>query len=313
MSKVGVMDMPINQAVEKLAASFLLRKPRRTGSFIITLFGDIVTARGEGMWLGNISNILDLFGMNAGLIRTTLTRLVADNWLKREHKGRYSFYSFSDYGAEQAANAAAKIYSISDAKWAGQWQQIILISNIGHNAKSRQNAKKQLEALGFGRVNAHIFVKPEYFNFISEEMINGACQGEPLLFANGVNYIRNGGAVMEATKYWDLKSLNQDYRGFYELYKPILQKLLNGSKINSKNALILRLLLIHDYRKILLKDPYLPLELHDINWFGFKVQNLVADIYNLIKLQADAQLEIFNDKSQLPDLSPVNQKTEKRF
>ena len=52
---------PVSTLLERFHAS----KPVRAWSLIITLYGDAVVPRGGGLWLGSLTRIMALFGIDA--------------------------------------------------------------------------------------------------------------------------------------------------------------------------------------------------------------------------------------------------------
>lgn len=68
------------------------REPSRTGSLIITFYGDAILLRGGSVWLGTLLAFLELLEIDGGVVRTAMSRLAADGWLDREKVGRKSFY-----------------------------------------------------------------------------------------------------------------------------------------------------------------------------------------------------------------------------
>ena len=65
-------------ARETILGGFEKRRPLRAGSLIVTVFGDAIVPRGGSLWLGALLDIMALFGSEAGLVRTALSRLVQD-------------------------------------------------------------------------------------------------------------------------------------------------------------------------------------------------------------------------------------------
>jgi len=58
---------------------------------------------------------------------------------------------------------------------------------------------------------------------------------------------------------------------------------LSGKHVpEPESALLLRTLLMHDYRRILLRDPELPSDMLPADWTGFEAHNVTAEIYRHI-------------------------------
>lgn len=83
----------------------------RVWSLVITVFGDSVQYRG-----GRISNVrlqalLGRLGVEPGTIRTALSRLGRDGWLTSEREGRNSFYQLTPEGQARFTDATSRIYA----------------------------------------------------------------------------------------------------------------------------------------------------------------------------------------------------------
>ncbi|THD73898.1 phenylacetic acid degradation protein [Thalassobius vesicularis] len=83
----------------------------RVWSLVITVFGDSVQYRG-----GRISNVrlqalLGRLGVEPGAIRTALSRLGRDGWLTSEREGRNSYYQLTPQGQARFTDATSRIYA----------------------------------------------------------------------------------------------------------------------------------------------------------------------------------------------------------
>ena len=83
---------PLSVAVARALDNFQARPPMRAWSLIITLYGDAIVPRGGSLWLGSLVKVMSLFNIDAGHVRTAMSRLTADGWLTREKAGRNSYY-----------------------------------------------------------------------------------------------------------------------------------------------------------------------------------------------------------------------------
>ncbi|MDH3589938.1 MAG: hypothetical protein OEQ74_11100, partial [Gammaproteobacteria bacterium] len=78
-----------------LVEDFRAQRPIRAGSLLITVFGDAIAPHGGTVWLGSLIRVLEGFGINQRLVRTSVFRLVKDGWLTTEQIGRRSYYSLT--------------------------------------------------------------------------------------------------------------------------------------------------------------------------------------------------------------------------
>ena len=62
-------------------------------------------------------------------------------------------------------------------------------------------------------------------------------------------------------------------------------------ELPDKSAFLVRTLLIQEYRKVLLRDPQLPLELLPADWNGAAAYQLCRNLYRNVHAGADAYLD----------------------
>ena len=89
------MPQPLARIVEQLK-----REPSRTGSIVITVFGDAIVPRGGSVWLGTLLAFFETLDIDSGVVRTAMSRLAADGWLERNKVGRNSFYRLVKKGRQ---------------------------------------------------------------------------------------------------------------------------------------------------------------------------------------------------------------------
>jgi phenylacetic acid degradation operon negative regulatory protein len=89
-----------------------------------------------------------------------------------------------------------------------------------------------------------------------------------------------------AANAWDLAELNTAYRQFIARFEPYL----SAGPHAPNEAFALRILLIHEYRRILLKDPALPGDLLPDGWSGATARDLAAHLYRQIAGAAETYI-----------------------
>ena len=90
-----------------------LHQPSRiaAGSLIVSFLGDAVLPRGGAIWLGSLIGLMEVLGLNERLVRTSVFRLVKDEWLQTETVGRRSNYLLTPVGRRRFEEASAHIYA----------------------------------------------------------------------------------------------------------------------------------------------------------------------------------------------------------
>jgi phenylacetic acid degradation operon negative regulatory protein len=92
---------------------------------------------------------------------------------------------------------------------------------------------------------------------------------------------------------WNLPELAAAYGHFVARYQPILDELQRDQMLvlSDQDAFLLRVLLIHDYRRMLLRDPELPEVLLPAQWPGQQARLLCKEIYRRLEAASSRHLD----------------------
>ncbi|TAM60915.1 phenylacetic acid degradation operon negative regulatory protein PaaX [bacterium] len=275
------------------------RQQRRVqaGSLIVSIFGDAVLPRGGCIWLGSLIRLLEPLGVSERLVRTAASRLVKDGWLRTQSLGRRSNYLLTDTGRRRFGQAARRIYASSTPPWDRHWRLILLVGDL--NAKERERIRKALFWQGFGTLNGDCCVHPNAdlvsaFDALAAEGLGAYVPRlMPLQSGDGmrITSTNNGDLVRRA---WNLEGLRTGYDAFIRAYQPIYTELASetGSGVAEEDAFLVRVLLIHDYRRLLLRDPGLPDALLPRDWPGQEARRLCRDIYRSLMVPSERHLTL---------------------
>ncbi|MDP1868619.1 MAG: phenylacetic acid degradation operon negative regulatory protein PaaX, partial [Bradyrhizobium sp.] len=129
------MPQPLARIIDQLK-----REPSRTGSIVITVFGDAIVPRGGSVWLGTLLEFFRSIDIDSGVVRTAMSRLAADGWLERDKVGRNSFYRLAGKGRQTFDAATRHIYDPQPAEWTGRFE-LLLIGNGGDRDAAREALK----------------------------------------------------------------------------------------------------------------------------------------------------------------------------
>jgi phenylacetic acid degradation operon negative regulatory protein len=265
--KVPQPTNPRSAAVARLLEHFQGGKPVRAWSLIVTLYGDAVVPRGGSLWLGSLIDIMDLFGIDAGHVRTAMSRLTADGWLDRERVGRNSYYRLSPRGERDFAAATRRIYFAAERPFDGR----LRLALLGPDVDDRAAVRPALEGAGF------VPLSPTAYVAVADPPADVArLDGVFLLAAQAGAATR----AVAATA-WKLVSLADAYRGFVDQFGPLVEA-LDGAPLAEADALVARTLLIHQFRRSVLRDPDLPAALLLPDWPGAAARDLAARIYRRV-------------------------------
>ena len=278
------------KTLDTALAATLKVHPPRAGSLIITLFGDSISQHGNSVWLGSVIAALEPFGLNPRQIRTAVFRLVKDDWLSCVKSGRRSYYSFAAFGQRQYEKSARRIYAAEPASWDGRWT---LVVPAFAETEQRDLLKRELGWLGFATLANGVLAHPCANQESLRETIEELDLGDLIVVLRASTDEVLSDAVLKRLmrQSWRLDELGVRYEEFNTRFRPVLNALRKARAGDTQQQFELQTILIHEYRRILLKTTDLPDQLMPRNWPGRAGMELAASIYRLVREQATTYLE----------------------
>lgn len=269
-----------NSTIELWIRRTLAADPPRAKSLVVTLFGDTIAPRGGSIWLKNLIELLAPFEVNERLVRTSVFRLVQEEWLEAIRNGRESSYRLTGTGFRRLDHAYAKVYQRPAATWNGAWT-FILIPNDHITVPRRLKLKQELEWEGLRQLTPHLFAHPTIGTDALNEIIDrSGVKGRAILFTGARTDQEGIGGIRELVNgSWSLRQVASAYKIFLRNFgrlKPILSQEPGWS---DWECLAVRVLLIHAFRRIVLHDPLLPNALLPDPWIGDDAFRLAGEIY----------------------------------
>jgi phenylacetic acid degradation operon negative regulatory protein len=284
------------RAVDEILQEHVRTRPPRAKSLVVTIFGDAIAPHGGTVWLGGLIRLLASFGINERAVRTTVFRLAREDWLRGEQVGRRSHYTLTDSGRRRFEAAFRKIYGAPADAWDGRWCLLIESGEMLSAAK-RKALRDELAWIGFGRfapgVLAHPVIESNTLATILSE--HGATSQMLVMRATfgGVDDPGDRPALSEAIRSaWDLGRLERDYHAFLERFGPVLRALGDHAarELDPEQCFMVRTLLIHEYRRVVLRDPLLPAELLPADWPGAEARMLCRNLYQVTQRTTEQHL-----------------------
>jgi phenylacetic acid degradation operon negative regulatory protein len=271
-------------ATSALAARFRRQRPLRAGSLIITVFGDALAPRGGAITLGSLIGLMTPFGLTERLVRTSVARLAADDWLDGRRVGRLSEYRLSAAGQQRFIEATRRIYAGPVTDWAGRWTLVLM---AGASATRRRRIRDTLRWEGFGELEPGVLAHPTLTPAETRALLGVARPEDApiVLEAHAAEATADRRLVVEG---WDLRELAARYARFIRHFEPILPKI--REPLAPADAFLVRTLLIHEYRKIHLRDPLLPPSLLPADWPGTPAYEVCRAVYERVFRAAEDHL-----------------------
>ncbi|MBB5049293.1 phenylacetic acid degradation operon negative regulatory protein [Rhodopseudomonas rhenobacensis] len=273
------------------------REPSRTGSLIITFYGDAILPRGGSLWLGTLLQFLALLDTDGGVVRTAVSRLAADGWLARDKVGRKSFYKLAASGRERFDLAVQHVYNPQPAPSQGRFELLL----IGNGA-DRDAARAALSEAGFGSPLPGVWVAPA--GTAVPALASGAIRLEASAAAE------MGGRLIGAS--WPLAEIAASYRDFLKIFAPLQDWVEGAETLAPADAMLARILLIHHYRRVLLRDPLLPEALLPADWPAPQARAFCGKIYRALLPASEQWLDTYGESAS-GALPPPGRELAQRF
>jgi phenylacetic acid degradation operon negative regulatory protein len=276
------MTANASTAAAELVARFRRQRPLRGGSLIVTIFGDSILPRGGAVALGSLIALAAPFGLNERLVRTATARLAKDGWLEGHRAGKLSEYHLSRDGRERFAEATKRIYSEPETEWSGRWTLVVLPPM---RAAERKELRDELIWRGFGELSTNVYAHPE---LDSRSLPSSGPLSKVIVF--DANLADDDAPQRLVSLGWNLEDLGLRYQRFVKRFERVLAALHGLRPLDHQASFIVRTLLIHEYRRLHLRDPLLPPRLLRANWPGAQAAALCRDIYARVFAASEAHL-----------------------
>jgi phenylacetic acid degradation operon negative regulatory protein len=276
------MAHPLARIIDQLK-----REPSRTGSIVITVFGDAVVPRGGSVWLGTLLKFFETIDIDSGVVRTAMSRLAADGWLERSKVGRNSYYRLVRKGRQTFDAATRHIYDPPPSGWTGRFELLLI-----ENAEDRDASREALRNAGFGSPLPGVWVAPSGVP-VPEEAAAAIRLEVSAEDDSGRRLLRQS---------WPLDRTADAYLKFMKTFEPLRGWIGRRETLVDADAFTARILLIHHYRRVVLRDPLLPGELLPSDWPGRAARALCGEIYRGLLPASEQWLDrnANNEKGPLP-------------
>lgn len=304
MKSVGTH--PAERRLDRLLAD----RPPRATSLAVSVFGDAVVPHGGILWLGSLIRWLAPFGVNERAVRTAIHRLAADDWLGRRSIGRRTDCRLTAASRHRFADAERRIYALAPPAWDGTWCVVVL--HAGRiTVAQREAARRELRWHGFGELGPEVLLHPSAdvgeLDLALTDL--GIARHTIVLRAGPETRLPGEHAPLRdlVASAWDLRMLAEEYRAYVRRFAPLLEAVRTEPIPEAKTCFLLRVYAIHEYRRVLLRDPELPAELLPKAWVGMQARTLCAEIYQRVERHAERYVleEGATAAGRLPDARPL--------
>jgi phenylacetic acid degradation operon negative regulatory protein len=277
-------------SVLSLAHARGLHGPLRAWSLAVTFLGDCIEPRGGSVGMATITDLLAVYGVDNGVVRTSMSRLASEGWVAREKVGRNSFYALTPLALAETHEAARRIYAPEHPSAPCGWR--IYAAGQG-GAEERRRERLDLERHGAGALDKNVLILPEATSAASP----------PSMTVLSTAPLPDEAARKLVKEAFDLAGIEREYSEFVASYAPLAGDLGAVRRIGDFDALALRVLLVHRFRRIALRDPGIPSRYLAPRWPGIVARETARASWRALFAPSERWLDA-NARSPRGELPP---------
>jgi phenylacetic acid degradation operon negative regulatory protein len=185
---------------------------------------------------------------------------------------------------------------------------MVLMGNSLLDKSASASLKRELQWEGFGMIAPGVMAKPGGDAGTLNEILKDTLTLDKVVAfrAQSIGEHNRFSLLNLVLECWRLDVVAQSYEQFIQTFELLLRALRKASALEADQCFMLRMLLIHEYRRVMLRDPQLPPELLPLNWPGETARLLAKDIYQLTQNLAEQYIMavLESKRGPLPDASP---------
>ena len=267
------------QAFRELVRGLHAAGRLRVWSIIISIFGDLVLPRRNLLPASVLQALTDRLEIERGAVRTALSRLGKEGWITRVRNGRNVAYQLSDAAIPEFSVAAKTIYAAKRPVPTGDPKLVILPD--GADPPDTTDLMPLRRGVMLWTGTGHLPDRLRQDALITEGRID-----------------RVPDWVREAVAPSDLAS---HYRALMQRFGD-LERALGDGALPSLDSAVARVLLIHSWRRVALRHPFVTDDLLPEDWPEPQCRQFVGTLHAKLTIAAKPWLD---DTLGMPDIQEV--------
>ncbi|MGZ2260198.1 PaaX family transcriptional regulator C-terminal domain-containing protein [Roseobacter sp. A03A-229] len=212
--------------------------PPRVWSLLVTVFGDLAQAPDAQISGRALSVLCDAIGIKPAALRVALHRLRKDGWIESQRTGRQSFHRLTDFGLQHSIAATPRIYGRTEPQ-TDAWLSIFERGDSDDASGVWVTPNTLISAENPARADAFT-TQLGPGNRLPDWLSNKICPPEMLAHAVA----------------------------FEDRLGRCAALLRNNPTMTPLDVAVLRVLIVHGWRRIVLKIPELPDHVFPTAWPG---------------------------------------------
>jgi phenylacetic acid degradation operon negative regulatory protein len=263
---------------------------------LLMLLGDHVLDRGVCLYSGSVVDALGRAGVSEHAARSTLTRMVNRDLLRRQRDGRRMYFGLTPRSRDLLHDGQARIWRAAavDDDWDGTWT-LLGFSLPESWQRQRHGLRSQLAWAGFGPLQGGLWIAPGHVDVGGILAGIGAGLGAEArvrVFRARADELTDVDRLVRDA--WDLGALAARYRTFLDRW--------DGGPRPVADPLGARLSLVAEWLQAIRRDPRLPVRHLPRDWPAVRAQavfrELAASLEGPARDAARAVLETRPDETE---------------
>lgn len=251
---------------------------------LFTLYGDSIQRYGGEIAARSLIAIMGVFGFSPQSVRAALGRTVRQGWLQNRRLGRRSFYALTPRGRLRVEHGTGRVYALEHRPWDGRWRLLTYTFPESRRA-TRDRLRRELAWLGMGPLAPSTWITPydlrgHLAGFLEAHRLT------PYVAEFTADHLGPSSDQALVARCWDLSAIAQWHEQFVEVFRPrceaLRRRLETGKRPADREAFVEKIRLVHEYRKALYVDPWLPDELLPAAWPGRASARVFFDFYQIL-------------------------------
>ena len=260
-------------------------------SVLVTVLGDSILPVTKTVWLSSLFELVSPFGFNERLVRTSMFRLAAEGWVSNERVGRRSRYSLTLLAVSEFDDANRRIYARRPVEWDGAWT-FAVVDTPRLSAMERDTILQRLGWHGFVTLGRGLLASPSVSEATLREILESISPSAAVPIGRAeiadIEGLVDDGFFATAFRTAQTEKAYREFNARYARWQQ--PESVSATLLAPVDAFALRIMLIHDLRRIRLRAPDVPPRLLPSDWIGSRAQELAADIYRRLSPLASASL-----------------------
>lgn len=248
----------------------------RPPHLIVTVFGRYVRAHGGEVRIASLIEMMSALGVDAGVVRSSVSRLKQRGVLVSEGGGAYRLSESLD-GVFAAGDR--RIFDSRRAEAGDPW--LLASFSVPESERPvRHQLRRLLQRLGFGQVSGGLWIAPGLIVDETEAALRGAgLDGYVDLFLG--SRVSSEPAEDSVREWWDLAAMEPLYRAFVDTFGGVI------GETDERAAFAAHVRAITQWRRLLYLDPGLPLSLLPDGWIGVEAARVFAELHAALEPAAE--------------------------